>query len=149
MASPGMADPLQISLDVIAAVMPVDPPWWIIGSTALVLSGVDLEPRDVDVFASFAIIEAARLKLGAAAMAPRPDAQFRSSPYFQVRPEGGLEIDFMGDLQVFSEGAWAPLVIESRQAAGPVFIPSLDEQARVLRLFGRPKDLARLSLFQN
>lgn len=141
-----MADPLQISLDLIAAVMPADAPWWIIGSTALKLSGIDVEPRDVDVFAASEVIETARVKLGAAAMAPRPDAQFRSNPYFQFRPQGGLEIDFMGNLEVISRDAWTPLVIDSRVAVDRMFVPSLDEQARIFRLFGRPKDLARIAL---
>ncbi len=144
-----MADPLQISLDFVATVMPADAPWWIIGSTALKLSGVEVEPRDVDVFAASGVIEAVRLKLGAAAMAPRPDAQFRSMPYFQFQPEGGLEIDFMGNLEVFSRGSWTALAIESRIIAGNIFIPSLDEQRRILHLFGRPKDLARIELIDS
>ncbi|MFT3997644.1 MAG: hypothetical protein QM667_09570 [Asticcacaulis sp.] len=143
-----MFSELRVSLDLIQAVMPEGAPWWIIGSTALYLSGVDLRPRDVDVFGPSDVIEAARLRLGADAMPPRPDASFRSSPYFQYWPEGGLEIDFMGDLQVMSGGEWCELRIASEMWAGGLRLPTLEEQAAILRLFGRPKDMARLALIE-
>ena len=144
-----MSPELIRSAEVIARVMPADGDWWIIGSAALALSGVPIEPKDIDVFAASDVIEKARLALGATAM-PSASDRFRSSPYFQFQPESGLPIDFMGGLQVCVAGAWASLQIESRSAVtvgnAKLFIPALEEQARILRLFGRPKDLARVAL---
>ena len=131
------------SAELVARIMPVDADWWIIGSSALLLGGIDVDPKDIDVFAASDMIEAARLALGAQAMPSRSDL-FRSTPYFQAAPEGGLEIDFMGGLEVYVTGLWARLHIESKQevtiGSATLFIPSLKEQADILRLFGRPKD---------
>jgi hypothetical protein len=144
-----MSPDLIRSAELIARIMPAHRDWWIIGSAALALSGIDVEPKDIDVFASAVVIEAARAALGVPAM-PSGSDRFRSSPYFQYRPEDGVEIDFMGGLEVHSEGCWVGLQIESKMpvscGSATLFVPSLKEQARVLRLFGRPKDLARAAL---
>jgi hypothetical protein len=139
------------SAELIARVMPPDGGWWIIGSAALALSRLDVAPRDIDVFAAPPIMEAARRALGVAA-APSDSTLFRSRPYFQFHPRGGLEVDFMGGLEVRAGSGWTRLQIESRLPVivGNVslFVPSLDEQAVILRLFGRPKDLARAALIK-
>ena len=137
------------SAERIARIMPADADWWIIGSAALALSGIPVQPKDVDVFAASAVVEPVRLALGVAAT-PSGSERFRSSPYFQFQPEGALPIDFMGGLEVASAGAWVALHIESRIPVrignATLFIPTLEEQAAILRLFGRPKDLARAAL---
>ena len=144
-----MSPELLRSAQRIARIMPADGDWWIIGSAALALSGVDVEPRDIDVFAAPGIIEQARLALDVPAM-PSGNDRFRSTPYFQFQPEGGLEIDFMGGLEIRVDDAWVRLRIESvlPVTIGNVslFVPSLEEQGRILRLFGRPKDLVRAAM---
>ncbi len=131
--------------------MPAGSDWWIIGSAALALSGIDVVPADIDVFAAGDVVETARAALNVQAM-PSGSDRFRSSPYFQFRPEGGLEIDFMGDLEVRVTGTWIRLYIESKREVragnSKLFIPSLKEQAEILRLFGRPKDQARAKLIE-
>lgn len=144
-----MSPELRRSLDLIRTTLPPDKPWWIIGSTALYLSGVAVEARDVDVYGPLPVIEAARQALGVPVSPPRADARFRSSPYFQHRPQDGLEIDFMGGLQVFSGGEWRELQIESNIWIEGVRVPTLSEQAAILRRFGRPKDLQRLTLIES
>ncbi len=137
------------SAECLTRVMPAGSDWWLIGSAALALSGIDVTPRDIDVFAASDVIEAARRTLGVAA-SPSRSALFRSAPYFQAKPEGGIEIDFMGGLEVHAAGKWTSLHIESRISItygnATFFVPSLEEQAAILRLFGRPKDLARAAL---
>ena len=144
-----MSPELVRSAELIARVMPAGSDWWIIGSAALALGGIDVTPGDIDVFAASDVIETARRTLGVAAR-PSSSELFRSSPYFQVRPEGGLEIDFMGALEVRSASEWIGLHIESRISvtigSATLFVPSLEEQVAILRLFGRPKDLARAAL---
>lgn len=141
-----MPPDLRRSLDLIRRLMPPEQPWWLIGSAALFLSGVRVTVRDVDVYGPSEVIEVALIALGVPVSPPRADARFRSSPYFQYRPDDGLEIDFMGGLQVFSAGEWHELRIESDAWIEGVRVPTLSEQAAILRLFGRPKDRARLAL---
>lgn len=140
-----MPPDLRRSLDLIRRLMPVGQPWWLIGSAALFLSGVPVTVRDVDLYGPTEVIEAARIALGVAVSPSRADNRFRSRPYFQYRPPGGMEIDFMGGLQVFSAGGWRGLQIESDAWIEGVRVPTLSEQAALLRLFGRPKDVARLA----
>jgi hypothetical protein len=141
-----MPPDLRRSLDLIRRLMPPEQPWWLIGSAALSLSGLPVTVRDVDVYGPSEVIEAARQRLSLPPSPPRADSRFRSSPYFQYRPPGSLEIDFMGGLQVFSAGDWNELQIESDVWIEGVRVPTLSEQAVLLRLFGRPKDVARLAL---
>ena len=149
MLKKAMSRELIRSAECIARVMPADGDWWIIGSAALALSGIHVEPRDVDVFAAPDVIEHARWKLGVPAKPSMSDL-FRSHPYFQFITEDGLQIDFMGGLEVRSPAEWTALQIESRieVTVGNVklFVPSLQEQARIFHLFGRPKDLTRAAL---
>ena len=146
-----MSPELVRSAELIARIMPAGADWWIIGSAALALSGIDVEPRDIDVFAASDVMEAVRATLGVAAM-PSSSDRFRSDPYFQFHPEAGVEIDFMGGLQVWSESEWISLHIESKCpvtcGSGTLFVPNLDDQVCILRLFGRPKDLARIALIE-
>jgi hypothetical protein len=114
-------------LDALAA------PWALIGSGALILIGGPLEAAgDLDVVTG--IDGAGRLRSAWAgwleADEPKaPDGPFRSDDFARyATPWGPVEV--MGGLRVRGR----PLDV-----AGP--IPSATEQLRILRLFGRPKDL--------
>ncbi|BBF82271.1 hypothetical protein [Asticcacaulis excentricus] len=143
-----MPPALRRSLDLIRRLMPPEQPWWLIGSAALFLSGVRVTVRDVDVYGPSEVIEAARIALGVPVSAPRADDRFRSRPYFQYRPPGGLEIDFMGGLQVFSAGDWCELQIESDAWIEGVRVPSIPDQLAILQLFARKKDLERAAVLR-
>ena len=56
--------PLEVSLARIVAAAPQADDWWLIGSVAARLSGIDLEPQDVDVLGSRTTIEAFARNLG-------------------------------------------------------------------------------------
>ena len=110
-------------------------PWSLIGSGALILLGVPVaEAADLDVVTS--VDGAGRLRSawgGWLETAPpkAPDGPFRSEDFARyVTPWGPVEV--MGGLKV--RGA-------ALNASQP--IPDAREQLRVLRLFGRPKDLAK------
>ena len=142
--------PLDTSLARIVAAAPADQDWWLIGSVAARLSGIDLEPEDVDVLASRAVIEAFVVNLGGGVTAGSGSDRFRSNPFVRVAVEGGLPIELMGDLHVNDNGGdngWQPLRINTRvaiaTAVGTVYVPSLSEQADIFERFGRPKDLAK------
>ncbi|WKL56457.1 hypothetical protein Q1W73_12245 [Asticcacaulis sp. ZE23SCel15] len=145
-----MTQALLRTFDFLSEVMPREPSWRVIGSAALWLSGVPIVPlpADVDVVASFEVIEGVRKALKVSLpVASRPDERFRSHRFFQYKPDGGVVIDFMGDLEVFS-GEWECLRFESCVSTGGVFVPDLHEQMAILRRFGRPKDLQRIETVQ-
>jgi hypothetical protein len=110
-------------------------PWAVIGSGALILQGAPLdEAADLDVVTS--VGGAARLRSAWAEWLepgePRaPDGPFRSDDFARyVTPWGAVEV--MGGLKVRGR---------LLDVSGP--IPPLPELLRILRLFGRPKDLAK------
>jgi hypothetical protein len=149
-----IGDRLAGALAEIAIAAPSDAEdWWIIGSAAMVLCGIEnLEPEDVDLLGSsatlFRFLDRWQVALGQ----PRPGNRFRSHPYVRVEPPGCLPIETMGDLHVFSQGAWQSLKPLTRVAVDvgglTVFVPSLREQFDILQLFGRPKDLAKARLIE-
>jgi len=127
--------------------------WWIIGSAALVLAGVEgVEPADVDLLGSADTLSLFLDNWHEQPAPPKPGARFRSDPYYSVDRRGCLPIETMGDLEVLSESGWRKVVPTTRlgvEIGGlPVFFPALDEQLAILRLFGREKDLAKIRLIE-
>ncbi|ESQ92969.1 hypothetical protein ABAC460_01590 [Asticcacaulis sp. AC460] len=143
--------PLEVSLSRIVAAAPDAGDWWLIGSVAARLLGIDLEPQDVDVLGSRATIEAFAGNLGGGVVAGSGSDRFRSTPFVRVEIDGGLPVELMGDLHVNSDG-WLPLKVKTRVAvatvAGVVYVPSLTEQAEIFETFGRPKDLEKARLIR-
>ncbi|MCJ7422013.1 hypothetical protein [Sphingomicrobium astaxanthinifaciens] len=123
-------------------------PWWVIGSAALVLHGIDPGGiEDIDLLCSKRDGERLLARWGLA-HADRPHARYRSCPYARwcgVSPP----IEIMGGLERCVEGAWTPLRFATRvaveRAGVTLYTPALEEQAALLRWFGRDKDLGRLA----
>lgn len=124
-------------------------PWTIIGSGALMMVGLPVEDcPDLDILttsAGAARLEATWAGWRQADYAPDPAAAFRSRFSRYQAPEGAVEV--MGDLQLRTAGGWAPVTVqatEMRRFAGVELpLPTAAEQLRILRQFGRPKDLAK------
>lgn len=124
-------------------------PWTIIGSGALMMAGLPVEDcPDLDIVttqAGAARLEGAWARWRQADYAPDPAAAFRSRFSRYLAPEGAVEV--MGDLTRRTEGGWTPVTvraIETRRFAGvDLPLPTPAEQLRILREFGRPKDLAK------
>lgn len=127
----------------------VGEPWVIIGSGALMILGLPLEDcPDLDILTTAAgaeRLEGAWAEWRAGGYAPDPVAPFRSRFSRYEAPEGGFEV--MGDLELNTAEGWRPVRAEAveRRAFGRGAwpIPTGTEQLRILRLFGRPKDLAK------
>lgn len=124
-------------------------PWWIIGSAGLALLGAfDERPQDIDLLASAHDAEALTDAWRGHVQADRHPAdgvQFRSVyARFAHLP---LPVEVMGGLEVHRNGAWETLAV--RESEGVVVdgfevrVPVLAEQIRILRLFGRDKDLVK------
>jgi hypothetical protein len=123
-------------------------PWCLIGSAALMIAKVPIDRcPDIDVLTTgqgAAFLENAWAEQRQETFAPDPASPFRSRFSRYAFREGAVEV--MGDL-TFQD---APVSVQEIAAAPfggmRVPIPTLAEQARLLRLFGRPKDKARLAL---
>lgn len=125
--------------------------WCIIGGAALVLWGVPgVSVRDIDVILSTR--DAQQILGGVTRDTPalHDSGLFRSTYYTQVG--SGIEFDFMADFSVNSGGEWvavAPKPTYRIQFGDyPILLPSREELRRVLKLFGRPKDIERLKLLE-
>jgi hypothetical protein len=121
-------------------------PFYVIGASALILSGVEAENTfDIDLLTSAG--DAGLLKglwkdRLLDTYTPADGHQFRSS--FGRFGFEQLDVEVMGDLEVCRNGEWIPLKVEEPvKISGDGFevhVPSLAEQKRILHFFGRPKD---------
>jgi hypothetical protein len=140
-----MDERLAATLQLIAAKAPQADDWWIIGSAAAALMGVDLEPQDVDIFGGADTIRQFCAALGSAPKPAAANPLFKSEPFEVFTGEGLLPIELMGDMQLYRDGVWTPFAILSRISVefggGTVYVPSLPEQAAIFTAFGRSKDL--------
>jgi hypothetical protein len=144
---------LAIALPTMARVL--HDPWWIIGSAAMRLGGIaNVEPADVDLLCSAG--DADRLMAVwqdhlDTAYRPRDDDRFRSRfARFHHLP---MPVEVMGDLQVHVEAGWLSVCVDASQSVRcgehTVSIPSWQEQIRILRLFGRDKDMVKADLISS
>jgi hypothetical protein len=125
-------------------------PWWIIGSAAVALHlQRDIGVNDVDVLLSIADAGEIREKLAIPCAPISPHPLFHSDHYF-TWDRLALPAEFMAGFSVCVEGKWRKVICRTRRsfeiAGQTIYTPDLDELASLLRLFGRPKDMARLAL---
>lgn len=125
-------------------------PWTLIGSAALILAGAPWPTcEDVDILTSAPGAERLEQLWSYHRLADYrlDDTQPFRSRFSRYAFEAGA-VEVMGDLHLRTTRGWAPVEVrETRQvgfAGGLWLIPSLEEQARILRAFGRPKDLQKL-----
>jgi hypothetical protein len=136
------------TLDRIAeAAVRLESPWWIFGSTAAVLLGLDdLQPADVDVLAAPADAAVLLRRLGGEIRVSNHD-RFRSEVFGTVSATP-LPVEVVAGFRIRTgDDAWTPVEPETRLLLPwrdlALAVPDAREQARLCRLLGRPKDLAR------
>ena len=118
-------------------------PWWVIGSAAAVLHGLaGIAVGDVDVVLGAHDARRIVSDLGLEGVDDGGTDIFRSEVF--ARWDGPpLKVEFLGGLRVRGD----PIEIAAREpvlvGGATVYVPSLDELVRILRLFARPKDIAR------
>ncbi len=127
--------------------------WRIIGSSALMLSGLtEVQPDDVDVVGSAQTIFTMLDRMQCAAGMPEPGVLFRSHPYVRISSPDSLAIEVMGDLEVKQAGVWRSVLplgqIPYATDFGPVYVPTVEQQLMLLERFGREKDIQRAALLR-
>jgi hypothetical protein len=127
-------------------------PWWIIGSAAVVLHGRTIaRVKDVDLMMSAADAEAFLKRVGEAPRNGKPNDRFRSL-VFGVWSGPPIPVEVMGGFSVATADGWRDVSLVTREAvtvAGrTIYVPSAEELVRLLRSFGRAKDLERASLLE-
>lgn len=153
--------PLNLALrDVIAASVPslqahCRDPWVVIGSAACALAGAAVEVADLDLLTSTADAERlialwpSRLDTH---YVPAGADRFRSRFARFMFPGIDMPLEVMGGLALQDADGWQPVQVNKTMhvtvADVAVAIPSCDEQIRILKSFGRPKDLARAELLR-
>ena len=145
-APPGMAE----TLDAIAGDLhALTEDWWLIGSAAMVLMGVDLPAiDDVDILTTPAGARALAARWGVAPTTPGPSERFASELFVQ-RSDTPLPVEVMAGFRVKAAGRWTPVLPRTRVAlSGGWFAPSRDELLEMLALFGRRQDLERAKLLR-
>jgi hypothetical protein len=143
-APPGMAETLDAIAGDLAA-MTED--WWLIGSAAMVLMGVDLAAiDDIDILTTPTGARALAARWGLDPTTPGPSERFDSEVFFQ-RSDTPLAVEVMAGFRVKGAGGWIPVLPKSRVAlawpGGLFFAPSRADLLDMLALFGRVQDLER------
>lgn len=127
-------------------------PWCVIGSAAMMIAGAPVgDCPDLDIMttgAGAATLETAWEVWRDRAYAPTSGGVFRSR--FSGYAFHGGRVEVMGDLLLMQAGRWTPVLIPDAVptvfAGRRVNIPTRQAQIDLLRLFGRPKDLAKAAL---
>ncbi len=123
--------------------------WWVIGSTAIVLAGVDgIVPNDIDVLVSAGAARVLAERLDETPLVMLPHPKFRSEVFFR-RQLVFREAEVMGGFDVAGEGGWQTFWPTSRRivslSQGVISIPDVEDLKRMCRLFGRAKDMEKLA----
>lgn len=122
--------------------------WWIIGSTAIALHGIDVGPvNDVDILVSLRDAQALRKATGSANQAATGSKKFRSA-IFLILEHNGIPLEIMAGFQAHDQGRWQTILPNSRRAFklgnARVYTPELPEIVKILRVFSREKDMNRI-----
>ncbi len=122
--------------------------WWIIGSAALTLHGIDAGPvGDVDLLIEAGLADAVFDRLGITPVVLPPDPLFRSTAFARCGATL-VPVEVMAGLDVAVAGHWQRVEPRTRQRImktdGPLFVPEQQELLALFRLFGRPKDAPRI-----
>lgn len=142
----------QTLISIAAGLQEINSEFCIIGASAMILSGIEIgETSDIDLLTTD--MNASKL-------------QHLLKAYMEVAPETKeddlfhsnfarfnfplMDIEIMGDLQIKKNNIWQPVCVQEYQEIfiGDLLvrIPTIEEQRRILSLFGREKDLKRLLL---
>ena len=123
-------------------------PWWIFGGAAMALYGLtEIHVPDIDVLCAPREAHALLAALGGAIVPDPGEGLFRSTVFGRA-PDQPILVEVMADLETRDGAEWRPVVFTSRRRVFiddlPLFVPDIRDHIALYRLFGRPKDLARV-----
>jgi hypothetical protein len=126
--------------------------WWIIGSTAIALHGIDVgHIKDIDILLSLRDAHSLQRTTGFANLAITGSSKFRSRIFLNLEHDG-IPLEFMAGFQANYQGHWQTIQPTSRRAIKlgklRVFTPELPEIVEILRVFSREKDLERIKMIE-
>jgi len=126
-------------------------PWWILGSAAMALIGVDPgDIQDIDVLVSERDARSLMANYDLKNLADGGTERYRSN-LFLTPNIGPVRVEVMSGYQIRTDGAWQSVAPVSRRAinigSAVIFVPDREDQADLLKRLGRPKDLERLKRF--
>jgi len=126
--------------------------FYLIGSAALILSGIKIENiYDLDILVSDRDADFLMVEWGNRLIIEHvtKDNELFSSKFARYK-FSELDIEILGELKVNKVGVWERLEISDSQSITiddfEIKTPTLNEQKRILQLFGRKKDKDRLKL---
>ena len=122
--------------------------WWIFGGAAMALYGLtDSHVPDIDVLCAPRDARSLRSALGGVVIPDPGEGLFRSAVFGRA-PDQPILVEVMADLETRDGAEWRPVVFASRRRVfvedTPLFVPDIRDHIALYRLFGRPKDLARV-----
>jgi hypothetical protein len=123
-------------------------PWWIFGGAAMALYGLnDIHVPDIDVLCAPRDARALLAALGGEVIADPGEGLFRSAVFGRA-PDQPILVEVMADLEARDGAEWRSVAFASRRRVfvedTPLFVPDIRDHIALYRLFGRPKDLARV-----
>lgn len=129
--------------------------FFIIGASALVLSGIDIGcTEDIDILTSrqdALILQKSWREKVANSHTPQRSDLFRSN--FNRYKFQWMDVEVMGCLEINIDRKWALLTVNNYNVHNigdiEIKIPTLEEQRRILTLFGREKDYQRIKLIDD
>ena len=133
----------------------ISPDFYVIGASAMILSGIEVgETADIDILTTE--MNSCKLQhLLKTYMEISPETQeddlFRSN--FARFKLPLMDIEVMGDLQIKKNDIWQSVCVKEYKEIfiGNLIIkiPTIEEQKRILSLFGREKDLKRILILNH
>lgn len=151
-ATPMLSDPDRFALRRVAAFLSsTTDPWWVLGSAAMALSGIDPGGiRDVDVLVSKRDAKALMARYALKNSADGGTERYRSA-IFLMLDLGERRVEIMAGYEIRAGDRWERVEPGTRDPVkideAVLFVPSVEDQIAILRQLGRPKDLARLARF--
>lgn len=124
--------------------------WWIIGSAAVMLHGGAVgHVKDVDLMMSAPDAKRLLQRAGVEPEVGTGTERFRSD-VFGIWRKPPVPVEVFGGFSVADGAKWRDVALSTREAVtvgdARVYVPERRELVRLLRLFGRPKDIERVRL---
>ena len=127
----------------------ISPDFYVIGASAMILSGIEVgETADIDILTTEMNSCKTYMEISPET---KEDDLFRSN--FARFKLPLMDIEVMGDLQIKKNDIWQSVCVKEYEEIfiGNLIIkiPTIEEQKRILSLFGREKDLKRILILNH